>query len=359
MDRLTSIGASIFPESATRWLLQIGNMVNTSAVLALLSSAAPILARTNLALRYPDVSIAPSPLSPPGASSQGEEIISQFVELSRSTKWNLVDKVKFEGDTFEPEGMVRLGNDRYFVSSYQRAAPSLRHNAVIDDEAHGECFAHILVYDGKGLQVADATITEATSLESHVGGIDYDGTHIWATVAQYRPNSTGTLVRMSPNTLVPEPVLRGRDHMGAAVHDLSSGRILTLNWGGRDASLWDLRQHPEAPPAFTSPKAAIKNPSHYTDYQDCKFLGPSRRYGFRPIMLCSGITSLYGTVIGGIALVDMESMIPLYELPLTMVSDLGTLVTKNPMDVAIVDGKMRLFFLPDERNSTLYVYEAA
>jgi hypothetical protein len=74
-------------------------------------------------------------------------------------------------------------------------------------------------------------------------------------------------------------------------------------------------------------------------------------------MLGSGITNLYGTTIGGLALVDMETMVPLYEVPLTMVSDRGHLMTKNPMDVAIVDGKLRLYFLPDEHTSTLYVYE--
>ncbi|KAL2258943.1 hypothetical protein VTK26DRAFT_7551 [Humicola hyalothermophila] len=329
-------------------MLQIDNMVNLTAVLALVSPAVPVLAGPNL---------APSPHPPPGPSSQGEEIIRQFVELSRSTRWSLVDKIKFEGDTFEPEGMTRLGNDRYFVSAFERPALDLRDNSASDSGAQGEGLAHMLVFDGKGVQLADVIITEPGHLESHIGGIDYDGTYIWATLAQNRPDSTATLVRMPPDTLKPAPLLRTKDHMGAAVHDLSTGNILTLNWGSRAASVWNLRYKPEAPPAFTSPRAVAKNPSHYTDYQDCKFLGRSQRYGFRPVMLCSGITELYGTFIGGIALVDMESMIPLYELPLTMLSDLGTLVTKNPMDVALVDGKMRLLFLPDERNSTLYAYE--
>ena len=150
------------------------------------------------------------------------------------------------------------------------------------------------------------------------------------------------------------------DHMGAAVHDLSTGDVVTLNWGARAASLWNLRYRPEAPPGFTAARAVVRNPSHYTDYQDCKFLGHSGRHDFRPVMLCSGITGLYGTTIGGVALVDMRTMAPLYEVPLTMrTEELGTLVTKNPMDVALVDGKMRLYFLPDERQSTLYVYEVA
>lgn len=62
--------------------------------------------------------------------------------------------------------------------------------------------------------------------------------------------------------------------------------------------------------------------------------------------------------VGGLAVVDIETMVSYSEVPLTMVSDLGTPITQNPFDVALVDGKMRLYFLPDQRNSTLYVYEA-
>jgi hypothetical protein len=313
----------------------------------------------NITIHQPGVPLAPS-LPPPGGSSQGEEIIRQFTNLSRSTKWNLVDKIKFEGDTFEPEGIVRLGDDRYFVSAGEWTVPRSTPTTSADGSTTaGAGFAHMLVFDGKGKRLADAVVTEAGAAEYHGGGIDYDGTYIWSTLAQYRPDSSATLVRMRPDTLQPEPMLRIADHMGAVVHDLSTGNLLTLNWGGRSASVWNLNYKPAAPPAFTAPRAVIKNPSHYTDYQDCKFLGHSQRYGFRPVMLCSGITSLYGTTIGGVALVDMETMVPLYEVPLTMVSDRGVLVTKNPMDVAIVDGRLRLYFLPDEHSSTLYVYEAA
>ncbi|KAK9326911.1 hypothetical protein V1520DRAFT_358499 [Lipomyces starkeyi] len=51
-------------------------------------------------------------------------------------------------------------------------------------------------------------------------------------------------------------------------------------------------------------------------------------------------------------------MIPVAEVPITMTSDLGVPVTQNPMDVTIVDGRLRFYFMPDQHNSTLYVYEA-
>ncbi len=375
METATSIAHRIrealatLPITSEQWVLgaskgstssgSSSKMTNVSALLTLLSSLVPSLPAVNMTVCQPGVSIAPFPLPPPGASSQGEEIVRQFVDLDRSTEWSLVEKIKFEGDTFEPEGIVRVGDDRFFVSAGEWTVP--RSTLVVNrdgaETTSGAGFAHMLVFDGKGNRLADATITEAGDPEYHGGGIDYDGTYIWATLAQYRPDSTATLVRMRPDTLQPEPLLRIADHMGAAVHDLSTGDVLTLNWGARSASLWNLNYKPDVPPAFTAPRAVIKNPSHYTDYQDCKFLGHSQRYGFRPVMLCSGITNLYGTTIGGVALVDMESMVPLSELPLTMLSDRGTLVTKNPMDVAIVDGNLRLFFLPDERNSTLYIYQ--
>lgn len=163
---------------------------------------------------------------------------------------------------------------------------------------------------------------------------------------------------MDPATLEPEEVLRVHDHQGGAVHDWSSGVVLTLNWGSREASLWDLGARAPKPPAFAAaPRARVRNPSHYTDYQDCKYLGHSQRYDFRPVMLCGGITGIYNTTIGGLAVVDMLTMAPLMEVPLTMTSAQGNLVTKNPVDVAVVEGRLRFFFLTDEHNSTLYVYE--
>jgi hypothetical protein len=51
-------------------------------------------------------------------------------------------------------------------------------------------------------------------------------------------------------------------------------------------------------------------------------------------------------------------MLPLDEVPITSLSDLGIVLTQNPMDVAVVDGKLRFYWIPDQHNSTMYVYEA-
>ncbi|KAJ3991431.1 hypothetical protein F5050DRAFT_1190394 [Lentinula boryana] len=113
---------------------------------------------------------------------------------------------------------------------------------------------------------------------------------------------------------------------------------------------------------FTIPISTSRNPSYYIDYQDCKFLGryPAQCSKRRPLMLCSGVATIgTGLNLGGIAIIDVESMVPLVEIPITMTSDAGTLVTQNPIDVSVSeDGQLRLYWLPDQHNSTLYVYEA-
>ena len=57
------------------------------------------------------------------------------------------------------------------------------------------------------------------------------------------------------------------DHMGAVVHDLATWDLLTLNWGGRNASLWSLSLHDDPTDSQTvlAAREVLKNPSHYTD----------------------------------------------------------------------------------------------
>lgn len=142
-------------------------MFKALTVLTTLYSANPRTQALNITVTQPGVPFAPNPLPPPGASSQFEDIISQFVDLGRSTTWQLIQKVKFEGDTFEPEGIVRVGNDRYFVSAGEYTERTVKYNETINgtDRTAGAGFGHMVVFDGKGGRIADATITKAGSLE--------------------------------------------------------------------------------------------------------------------------------------------------------------------------------------------------
>lgn len=310
------------------------------------------------------------------ATSDGASIVQLFPNLGRSTTWKLISKTKFEGDTGEPEGMARLGDDRYFISAGQWTVPTIKYPQPINgtDRTPGAGFAHTLIYDGQGRLIANATLTKPGDIEYHTGGIDYDGHYLWATLSQYRPNSTATIVQIDPLTLQKKSMFRTNDHNGGIVHDTITDDLVTLNWGGRNATTWSLRDYPRGftpLPGFTAPKSSVPDPSFFVDYQDCKFLGhyalpdamavrASDQGTKRPIMFCGGVATIGSSFyLGGIALVDLQTMLPLWEVPIAMTSDLGASVTQNPIDIAVVDGKLRIYCLPDQHNSTLYVYEAA
>ncbi|EXJ78238.1 hypothetical protein A1O3_09399 [Capronia epimyces CBS 606.96] len=335
--------------------------------LALLSASCwlmPSALAANITVYQPNVALLPSPPPAPGPAKDFEAIIEQFNRLGRSTVWNLVKKIRFEGDSGEPEGMVNLGEERYIVGEnhYTNVTASYGKNVIINgtDRTPGAGYAHLAVYDAQGKRIADATLTAPGAIQYHIGGIDYDGERIWATIAQYRPNTTATIISVDPFTLNYQNITSYNDHLGGIVHDKQTNQLSTLNWGARNATTWNLNsgalRHPSS--GFSQPLAVVRNPTFFIDYQDCKFLGHSRVYDYRAVMMCSGLATYPNNVtVGGVGIVDTETMVPLSELPLPMVSDLGMPITVNPFDVALVNGTMRLYFLPDQHNSTLYVYE--
>ncbi|KAK4068275.1 uncharacterized protein Triagg1_7518 [Trichoderma aggressivum f. europaeum] len=310
---------------------------------------------------HDDSLLAPSPLPPSHAASDGETIIKLFQTLGRTTIWKSIANISFHGDTFEPEGLVRLGPDRYVVScgEYTEQTQKYPHPINGTDRTPGKGFAHLMTYNGKGERIADATVTREGEEEYHNGGIDYDGRWIWGTVAQYRPNSTAYVYKADPYSLKPQTVLRYTDHLGGIVHDTTKSRLTTLNWGSRNASVWTLKDGVADDCSTQTPKSTTRNPSYFVDYQDCKWLGRSKFYNGASVMLCSGVTALDGEYsLGGIALVHTETMQPLAEVPIMLQSALGVRMTQNPMDVSVENGKLRFYWLPDQRNSTLYIYEA-
>lgn len=65
----------------------------------------------------PGVDFAPTPLPDPIARSKGDEIVDILSKVDRDTPWKLIDTVDLSfGEYAEPEGIVRIGDDRYVVS---------------------------------------------------------------------------------------------------------------------------------------------------------------------------------------------------------------------------------------------------
>lgn len=309
-----------------------------------------------------DTLVPDGPLPPASPQQDVNRLIELFTNLGRSTVWNLVDKVRFEGDTGEPEGMVKIGDNRWFVSSnyYTEATKSYGKNIVVNgtDRSSGAGFGQILVYTDRGQQIAAITLTNPGDIEYHSGGIDYDGTYIWDAIGQYRPNSTAHVVKIDPRTGRQNALLHYEDHLGTIVFDPWTDEAVTWNWGGRNATTWSFsdfgqKQPMKKYPEFSQPDFTVKTPSFHIDYQDCKFIGHPRAFDFRGVAACAGVSNKYG----GIALVDTTSLVPLYEVPINMVSENNVSVCENPFHICVVNDTLRVYFLPDQHNSTLYVYE--
>ncbi|KIM80558.1 hypothetical protein PILCRDRAFT_822287 [Piloderma croceum F 1598] len=324
------------------------------------SCSVPAIPRNVTIFQHDEPIVPGGRLPPPNPASKSDQIVDLVQKLGRTTNWTIVDRIELEGPCGEPEGIVKMGDDRFFVSSgmYTQATMSFGNGTIINgtDRTPGAGQAHMLVFDGKGKRLADAALSSSGDMLYHTGGFDYDGKSIWATIAQYRPNSTAHVVRVDPQTLDADFMFSVDDHEGGIVMDTKTDQVLLLNWGSRNASKWQLDKHCDSSATHIG---TSRNPSFYVDYQDCKFLGHPRAYDYRPVMICSGVTALTSTFsIGGIAIVSMDTMTPLDEVPISVVSDAGAAINQNPMDVDVVDGKLRLYLAPDVGNTTVYVLEA-
>ena len=103
-------------------------------------------------------------------------------------------------------------------------------------------------------------------------------------------------------------------------------------------------------------KLRTLNPSHYVDYQDCKYAGRRR-------MLCTGVAEMRQSPdaspfrLGGIDLVSLADGRPLHQAPVLLWTAGGLDMTHNAVWVDSTATGLRAYFMPEDDKSTIYVYE--
>lgn len=223
--------------------------------------------------------------------------------------------------------MVKVGNT-ILLSSVDRAGKG-----------------HLFKMDLSGKFLADITIGEGAMY--HPGGIDYDGRFVWLPVGEYRPDSRSIIYRVEPDTMKAQEVFRVDDHIGAIVHNTDDDTLHGVSWGSRRLYRWT---------ADGKNQQRTLNPSHYIDYQDCKYAGARR-------MVCSGVTEIRQTPtampfrLGGIDLVDLRDGRPLHQVPVLLWTKSGVDMTHNPVWLEPSGTGLRAYFMPEDDTSTLYIYE--
>jgi hypothetical protein len=290
----------------------------------------------------------------PGAAEDNRSRLAERVAtLTRDSRWTLVDRVPVAFRTFHPQGMVRIA-DTFFVSSVEVRVPPKRLSAPVNgyDRDTGEGVGHLFKITRGGQLVTDLTLGEGTIY--HPGGIDYDGTHIWVPVAEYRPNGRSIIYRVTPDTMMATRVAAVDDHIGAIVHDVATNTLHGVSWGSRRVYRWAL----DAKGGVTGEATRRLNPSHYVDYQDCKSVAAER-------MLCTGVTELRRAPdgppfrLGGIELIDLHDGRPIHQVPLLLWTADGHAMTQNPAWFEPTGAGVRGYFMPEDDTSTIYIYDAS
>jgi hypothetical protein len=297
--------------------------------------------------------VAPAAL----AADAGSVLAERVQKLTRGSSWKPVASVPINFLTHHPQGMVKIG-DTLFVSSVEIKTPTKRYPQPVDgfDRDTGEGVGHLFKIDLKGNLLGDLVLGEGTMY--HPGGIDYDGKHIWVSVAEYRPNSRTVVYRVDPETMKATEVFRFPDHIGGILHNTDDKTLHGVSWGSRRFYKWTLSADGKVTDADQAPeKLRTLNPSHYLDYQDCKYLSGQRK------MLCTGVTEMRVTPeaapfrMGGIDLVDLTTGRPIHQTPVLVWSPSGFDMTHNPVWIEPSDTGLRGYFMPEDDKSTLYVYE--
>jgi uncharacterized protein DUF6454 len=260
-------------------------------------------------------------------------VADRVMTLTRESSWTLVASLPIAFRTFHPQGMVKIG-ETLFVSSVE----------VIDRDA-GKGIGHLFKIDMGGHLLADLRLGDGAIY--HPGGIDYDGTNIWVPVAEYRPDSRSIVYRVDPASMKAAEAFRVADHIGAIVHNTDGHTLHGVSWGSRRFYRW-------TPTGGGSLRTL--NTSHYLDYQDCKYAGDRR-------MLCTGVTEMRQSRdaapfhLGGIDLVSLEDGRPLHQVPVPLWTAGGLDMTHNPVWIEPGAAGLRVYFMPEDDRSTLYIYD--
>ena len=292
------------------------------------------------------------------AVAASELVAERVQKLTRAVRWRPVATIPINFKTHHPQGMVKIG-DTFFVSSVEITVPTKRFPEPKDgyDRDTGQGAGHLFKIDAKGNLLGSVKLGEGAMY--HPGGIDYDGRHIWVAVAEYRPNSRAIIYRVDPQAMTATEVFRFGDHIGGIVHNTDDKTLHGVSWGSRRFYKWTLGGDGKVTNADTPPDTLrVPNRAHYIDYQDCHYLGGRR-------MLCSGLNNYRlvadGPVfpLGGLEIVDLRTDQAVYQVPVELWSPSGKPMTQNPFWVEATDSGLRAYFMPDDDNSTLFVYETA
>ncbi|MDQ0029413.1 DUF6454 family protein [Arthrobacter bambusae] len=253
--------------------------------------------------------------------------------LDRRSRFELLGEIRLDFPTHHPQGMA-FAKGLTFLSSVEiLEAPRPAADPALRTPGRGN--GHVFVLGAGGELMRDIPIGEGAVY--HPGGIDFDGDHVWVSVAEYRAAGRSIIYTIDPDTFEVAERFRVDDHIGWILRDPGLDLVFGGSWGSRRLYTWD------------SEGRLVdqwENPSHFVDYQDAQLLGPG-------LLLCSGISLLPqadGTALelGGLALVEPLRQRITWELPISVFSGAGHVITRNPVAVTADESGLLIHAAPDD-----------
>lgn len=296
---------------------------------------------------------------PPLASPARETTLATaFKQLTKNTTWTQTDVIAVDFDTYHSQGFAKVG-EHLFLSSVEILEPTRRYDAPRDglDRTAGQGRGHLFKMDLNGRLLAHIELGEGTIY--HPGGIDFDGTHVWVPVAEYRPDSRSIVYRVDPESMQAAEVFRFADHLGGLVHNPDDSTLHGVSWGSRRFYTWRLAEalHPAEADASSEP-LRTSNPAHYIDYQDCQYVGAGEA-------LCAGLnhyrqpTGSRAFALGGLELIDLHQGRPLHQIPIGLWTEEGLVLTRNPVELEATETGLRGYFMPEDNQSRLFIFDVS
>jgi hypothetical protein len=279
------------------------------------------------------------------AAEEDSAMEKRFRKISKGTAWKTGESWKADFRTYHPQGLTAAG-DRFFLSSVE-----------VIERAADRGTGHLFEMSREGKLLREITLGKGACY--HPGGIDFDGTEIWVSVAAYRPDSASIVYAVDPESLEYREVFRFNDHLGAIAHFPEWQFLVAVSWGSRRFYRWKT--------AFEDEKWTVPDPenpvmkpngAHYIDYQDMQ------RIPGTPYLLCSGFQSysppgirLPALRLGGIDLVHVEELTAHHQVPVPVRPPAMPAWTQNPFYVERMEKGLRFFFLPEDNRSLLHTLE--
>ena len=248
--------------------------------------------------------------------------VEQLKALEQDSQWEVSETVSLDFEAGHPQGLVKIG-DHFFLSTVEKGSWFRK----------GKGF--LIKFDERGRLLERRELTDGSRY--HPGGIDFDGESIWVSMAEYKPNSSTTVLKVDPGTLEASPAFEVADHIGAITRDPVSGSLFGATWDAEQVLEWS--EDGEL-------LSRQSNSQRSYNYQDWKFAGDG-------LIVGAGVRGGRG----GLSLMDTETGHQVAKVPVRLESYDHRPMTQNPMTFRFDGESLKLFVVPDDGDAELFVLE--